>query len=168
MTKQTTKTILIKDIHIEHQRLDTYLARLSQEEMQVDGVVGTWSVKDLLAHLTAWEQLLIGWYQAGLHNEPMDPSPVGMSRLAMDQLNQHIYERHKDTPLSQIWDEYQTSYQQILTMLEPITEEDLFTHQRFPWTGRWTLADYVAGNTCNHYRWAKSRLRGWMLKRQEL
>lgn len=28
------------------------------------GVVGDWPVKDVLAHLVAWEQMCLGWYEA--------------------------------------------------------------------------------------------------------
>ena len=40
-----------------------------------------------------------------------------------------------------------------------IPEEDMFSPGRYAWTGRLTLADYIAGNTCNHYRWAKTQIR---------
>jgi len=34
-----------------------------------DDRVGAWSVKDTLAHLTAWEQMMRGGYSTGLHGK---------------------------------------------------------------------------------------------------
>jgi hypothetical protein len=40
------------------------------------GIVGEWSAKDVLAHLTEWEQMVLGWYHAGLAGEtPALPAP---------------------------------------------------------------------------------------------
>jgi len=165
MSKQSTKTQLLADIKTERNRLENCLAQLSPEDMLLSRAVSGWSVKDILAHLTAWEQLFLGWYQAGLRNETPEPSPVGMSHMAINRLNLWIHEEHKHDPLNKVLAEFQTSYQQTLTVIEAIPEEDLFAHNRFGWTGRWTVADYIVGNTCNHYRWAKSKIRELPLTR---
>ncbi len=75
MTKQSSKVELLKDIQVEHARLDKMLSTLTAEEMIRPGVVGDWSVKDVLAHLAAWEQLLLGWYEAGRHAQPLPVPP---------------------------------------------------------------------------------------------
>jgi hypothetical protein len=66
MVKQTSKDQLLKGIHTERVRLESNLSTLSAEEMSQPGVTGTWSVKDILAHLVAWERLFLEWYQAGV------------------------------------------------------------------------------------------------------
>lgn len=162
MSKHTRKAQLLSDIKTQHRRLEDVLIQLSQDTQLIPGVIGHWSVKDILAHLSAWEQLFIGWYHAGDNNEIPQPSPVGMSRKSIDQLNQWIFEIHQQDSLDQVWLEFRASYQQTLEMIESIPEEDIFSHARFAWTGKWTLADYIAGNTCNHYRWAKSKIQAWL------
>jgi hypothetical protein len=57
MVKQKSKAELIKDIQVERQRLEKVLATLSKDEMTRPGVIGESTVKDILAHLVAWEQL---------------------------------------------------------------------------------------------------------------
>jgi len=40
------------------------------------GVVGEWSVKEVLAHLVEWEQMVVGWYRVGHGGEvPELPAP---------------------------------------------------------------------------------------------
>ncbi len=159
MAKQASKDQLLKDIHTERRRLEKNLSALSAEDMIWPGVTGTWSVKDILAHLAAWEKLCLDWYQTGIQGCLPAVTPVGMSQKSMDTLNQQIYEANRWRSLDDIIAEFHASYQQIVAVIEAIPEGDLFAQGRFHWTGKLTLADYIAGNTCNHYAWAKSQIR---------
>jgi hypothetical protein len=167
MTRYRNKQGLVSAIMLEHQHLDANLALLTREELLLPGVVGCWSTKDLMVHLTAWEQLLIYWYDAGLHGKTPDPYPPGMSHNAINALNALFYERNRERSLIAALEEYQDSYAQGLKLVRDLTEEELFSPGIYPWTGRHSLADYVAANTCQHYYWAKMQLRRW-LKQQEI
>ncbi|MGE5222205.1 MAG: DinB family protein [Omnitrophica WOR_2 bacterium] len=162
MAKQTSKSQLLSDIQAERKRLEKSLTALSKEDMLCQDVVGTWSIKDLLAHLAAWEQLFMEWYQAGLRDEHHIISPVGMSRKAMEDLNCQIYEKYKASSLEGVLKDFDASYQEILLTIQAIPEEEMFARGYFAWTGRFTLADYIAGNTCNHYAWARRQIRKWV------
>ncbi len=161
MVKQTSKDQLLKDIHTERRRLEKNLSVMRAEDMIQPGVTGIWSVKDILAHLVTWEQLFLDWYHTGVQDRTPDTTPVGMCQKSMDALNQQIYEKNRWRSLDDILVEFHASHQQIVTVIEAIPEEDMFVHGRFHWTGTLTLADYIAGNTCNHYAWAKSQIRKW-------
>jgi len=162
MSKQDSKEQLLKDIRTERRRLEKNLFILSQDDMIQPNVTGNWSVKDILAHLIAWEKLFLEWYSAGKEGVDPDTTPVGMSKNKIDAINQQIYENNKERSLHQILSEFQTSFQRILSVIEAIPEDDLFVRGRFSWTSSLTLADYVAGNTCNHYAWAKSQIRKYI------
>jgi hypothetical protein len=161
VAKQTSKDQLLKDIHTERRRLEKNLSALSAEDMIKPGVTGTWAVKDILAHLVAWERLFLDWYYAGVQGCSPAIVPVGMCQSAIDALNQQINEKNRWRSLDDIIAEFHASHQQIVTIIKGIPEEDMFVHGRFSWTGKFTLADYIAGNTCNHYAWAKSQIRKW-------
>ena len=162
MTRHHRKQELVEAIITEHRRLDANLALLTHNEMLLPGLVGTWNTKDLMAHLTAWEQLLIHWHDAGARGSTPDPCPTGMSRRQIDALNAHLYERNRERQLDEILDEYQSSYAQVLELVRGLSEERLFSPGTYPWTSRLSLADYVAANTCQHYCWAKTLLRRWL------
>jgi hypothetical protein len=161
MAKQTSKDQLLKDIYTERRRLEKNLSTLSAEDMIQPGVSGTWSVKDILAHLAAWERLFLDWYHTGVQGCSPATLPVGMGQKSIHTLNQQIYEKNQRRSLDDITAEFHTSYRQIVTVIEEIPEGDMFVHGRFNWTEELTLADYIAGNTCNHYAWAKSQIRKW-------
>ena len=162
MSKQKSKAELLNDIQVERRRLEKNLDGLSELDMTRPGAVGEWSVKDVLAHLVAWEQLFLDWYESGLHGRIPEITPVGMSGKAIDALNQKIFVQYHQCSLNEIKEEFQTSYQQVLAIVQAIPEEDLFTAGRYAWTGKLALADYVAGNTCNHYHWANAKVHRWL------
>ena len=140
MTKYSNKSGLIEAIQVEHRLLERTLASVSKEDMVKRGMVGIWSVKDVLAHLTAWEQLLLSWYHTGLSGKSTSlPAPVGRSKKAINTLNQDIYEQNRKRPLASVWGEFQSSYQQVLTTILMVSEEDMFKPGRYAWTGRFTL-----------------------------
>ena len=162
MAKQTSKAQLLKDIHTERRRLEKTLATLGAAQMVREGAVGTWSVKDVLAHLAAWEKLFLAWYQAGLQGSDPVTLPVGMGKRAIDALNQQIYTQNQGRGLQEVLAEFQASYRQILAVIEGIPESDMFDRRRFNWTGELALVDYIAGNTCNHYAWARLQISKWL------
>ena len=164
MGKQISKDQLLKDIYTERRRLEKILSSLSEEDMIKPGVIGRWTVKDILMHLVAWEKLFLDWYHAGIQVSHPVIMPVGMSKKAIDALNQEIYEKNRSRSLDDVLFDFHTSYQQTLTTIMAIPEEDMFTYGRFEWTGRFTLAEYISGNTCNHYAWAKRMIRNQDLK----
>ncbi|PWB54066.1 MAG: hypothetical protein C3F13_07175 [Anaerolineales bacterium] len=167
MAKQTSKEQLLKDIHIERRRLEKRLATLRKEEMILPGVTGTWSVKDILAHLSAWERLFLDWCSTGLNGLMPEISPVGMKRKTIDALNQQIFKQNQGRDLADVFTEFYASYQEVMTVIGSIPEEDMFTRSRFTWTGPLILADYIAGNTCNHYAWANAQIKKYVKKASE-
>ncbi len=159
------KSELLERIQTEHEKLSETLQGLSEPDMLQLGVTEEWSVKDVLAHLTDWEQRLLNWYQAGLRGQvPPLPAP-GMTWAELPALNAQIVERHRRTALNRIMADYSRSYQQVLKTLQAIPDSYLVGGY-FAWTGKKTLADYVAAYTCEHYRWANNLIRKWTRTRE--
>jgi hypothetical protein len=166
-TARMNKDQLLAAIQTERRRLEKNLAPLSGEEMVASGVIGTWSVKDILAHLVDWEQRFLGWYQAGLRGEiPQTPAP-GLSWSDLDQLNQQIYEQNKNRSLESVMTDFHTSYSEVFQVVKGIPEGDIFTPGSYAWTESSNLAAFIKANTANHYRWAKTHIRRWMRSKSE-
>ncbi len=162
MTRQINKAQLLKDIAAERKRLEKTISALTNEDLIRAGVVGIWSVKDVLAHLAAWERLFLDWYRAGVEGRSPSTKPVGRSRKAIDALNKAIFDHNQSRGLDDIAAEFSNSYSKLMEVVALIPEEELFVPGRFDWTGSLTLADYLAGNTCNHYAWANAKIRDWL------
>lgn len=159
MPRPTTKKQLLEAMQTEQQSLEELLAGLSPDQMTRPGIVGEWSVKDVLAHLIEWEQMVLSWYSAGLRGEVPATPAEGFTWAQLPQLNQQIYEKHCDQPLADIQKEFKPSYRKILTTVEGISEKDLFTRGRFAWTKSTTLGAYFISSTSSHYHWARTTMK---------
>jgi uncharacterized protein (TIGR03083 family) len=170
MPTPTTKEALLNEIRTEREALEKFLAGLVPQQMVQPGAIAAWSVKDVLAHLAEWEQLLLVWYQAGLQaglrgEDPPLPAP-GYTWAQMDDLNQEIFEKYRAAPLERVLDYFRSSYSQVLGAVQAMAQDELFTPGRYAWTKQNTLADYVIPCTSEHYEWARREmLKG--LKKEE-
>ena len=51
------------------------------------------------------------------------------------------------------------SHTGVLGSVDRYDEEELFTKQRFSWTGTTSVASYATSATSSHYRWATKLIR---------
>ncbi|MEZ4835060.1 MAG: ClbS/DfsB family four-helix bundle protein [Caldilineaceae bacterium] len=63
MPRPTSKSDLLSAIDKEHGALQAELSKLSPEQMTMPDVVGSWSVKDVVAHLVEWHDMVLSWYR---------------------------------------------------------------------------------------------------------
>lgn len=157
--KITTKDQLMEAIQVERGKLERKISRLSAEEIVFPASMGSWSVKDIMAHLVDWEQRCIGWYHAGkLGETPITPEP-GYKWSQLPALNEKYYQTHKDQPLAEIQVQFRSSFQQIKGLLEAMPAAELETPGAYAWTGKSALLVYFYYNTSSHYRWAATQVR---------
>jgi len=150
--EQISKAELLERIHSHRKDLEDSLARLSDEQLVQPGVQGEWSVKDILAHITIWEQRMIRWVGETLRGQiPEMPAP-GMTWDDLDQLNERTYLENRDRDLSEVLDDFHQSYPKVLEVIESIPEEDMIDPNRFEWRGGAPLWKMLAANTWWHYR----------------
>ena len=159
MPRPTSKQELLSAIEKERPALEKFLETLTPEQMTVTGIVGEWTVKDVLCHLIAWEQMCLSWYRKGLDGEmPAVPAP-GFKWNETPQLNQKIYEEHRDWPLEKVLNRFQESHAEILGVIRSLPNETLFTPGKFAWTNKNTLGTYLVSATSSHYLWARNECR---------
>jgi hypothetical protein len=159
MSKPTTKAQLLAESQREHEALEQFIAALTPEEIRQGDRIGAWSVKDTLAHLTAWEQMMLGWYSTGMRGETPVMPAAGYKWNQLVALNQAIYEQHGDQPLAEVLESFRSSYREAIALVESLSDEELFTPGFFAWTRPKALASFVIPNMCEHYRWARTTLR---------
>jgi DinB family protein len=124
----------------EHARLEARLASLSDEEAIELGRFGEWSVKDMLAHITFWEQRLIA-YVNGAKESLVRPDEDEL--VAIDRINAEVLAANRDRPLVEVRAAFDASYQQALALAESLSAEDLADE---------VLYGLLAGDTFEHYR----------------
>jgi uncharacterized protein (TIGR03083 family) len=164
MTRPTNRDALLEDIRQERAALDAYLGSLGEDDLLAPDVVGEWSVKDVLSHLAAWEQLLLGWYEAGRRGEvPRTPAEdLGWSQLR--EVNRRIRDREREKPLDRVQAEYAASYEATLRVVDAMSGGELFGRGVYAWLKSGTLAGFVAACTSEHYAWARKEIRKGLRK----
>ena len=150
MNKPTTKAELLKGIRDERKRLENALKGLADAEMTKAEAVGAWSVKDILAHIAAWEKSFLKWYETGLRGEKQ-VMPDWKKPGIIDAINRQIYQRSRKRALKEVLAEFRASYRLILKTVEDIPEDAIFVPAKYDWLGKATLADYIFINTTEHY-----------------
>jgi hypothetical protein len=156
--EQFTKAELLDAIRVRRKRLEEALAQLGEDQMIQPGVESNWSVKDILAHIVAWEQRMVLWVGQALRGEvPAIPATWD----EVHRLNEQSYWENRDRPLAEVLADFQRSYAEALALAEAVPEEDLVDPGRFSWREGVPLARVVAANTCWHYAEHLESIQAW-------
>jgi uncharacterized protein DUF1706 len=156
------KAELLASLRREHEALAETLGALTPEQMTTPGIHGddggNWAVKDVLCHITWWEQSVFGWL--GLPPAvPRSPIPEGAS--GDDEINAAIYAGNKGRELAEVLASFERSYQALVSALEAASEERLGqSRQSDPGGG--PIWELVPGNTFEHYDAHNQAIRAWM------
>lgn len=159
MPRPHTKSLVLSESKKEREALDEFLSTLSPEQMTEPGVLGEWSVKDVLAHLYEWEQMALGWLAATERGEAPAVPAEGYKWSQLPALNEEIRKKHSNRTLDEMLSMYQDSYKQIMETIESIPEEDMFTPGLHSWMNKNTLGAYFVSATSSHYRWARKEMK---------
>ncbi|HSO26452.1 MAG TPA: ClbS/DfsB family four-helix bundle protein [Anaerolineales bacterium] len=159
MPKPSTQQELLAAISKERQALEKQLAGLTPEQMTQPGVMAEWSIKDILAHLVEWQQMVLRWVAAGRRGEAVRAPSEKYNWGQLPALNQEIFERYLTQPLDEVLHAYAASHQEMLDLIDHTPEDQLFTPGLYPWMNKNTLAAYINSSTAAHYRWARTEIR---------
>lgn len=162
MSEEMSKDRLIDLIRTEHRLLEAELEEVGEEHKETPGVEGEWSVKDLIAHITVWEQRMLQWMEAALRGEKVQPLPPGMSWDDLDLWNEQTRQESRSKSLEQIESEFRDSYRQVLAGVKAISESDLMEPDRFPWLEGRPWWKIVASNSYWHYRDHREAIQTWL------
>lgn len=154
-----TKRELLALMQSTRQELETLLAQLDLVAMSQPGVVGDWSVKDMLAH--------IAWYQAeeveffgetGVAASPLWATP-------QDARNELLLAQNRERTLEDILAEFRTAFTHFMAVVEGLSDADLNQPGRFPDTSAARLPwQAIAVHSYEHDREHIAMIRDWMEK----
>lgn len=156
-----SKAELLNAIRVERQKLEQTLARLDQAQMTEPRVEGEWSVKDILAHLVAWEGRMVRWLGEA-HRGQVPQIPATWDDV--HQLNAQSYREQRDRSLEDVLLDFHRSYREALETVEAFPEGDLVDPDRFVWRKGQPLWVMVAANTSWHYKEHTESIRTWLEK----
>lgn len=146
---------------VEHDYLCRAVEAFSPEQQARAAIMPGWTVKDMLAHVTVWEQRFIGWVEAVQQGERPDYPLGGYTPEIIDRLNAADHALHKPTPLPEVRAAFERSFFELQRLLSRLPEDALLTPGAFPFTGEHALWQFAAANAFEHYREHADALRAW-------
>ncbi len=134
--------------------LSESVAALGPDGLELKGPDG-WAVKDHLVHVGAWEHSLLALLQGRDRLTAMGVPGVDWDT---DAINQMIWERHHADPPQRSLEYFRDAHDSLIAALSNLSDADLQRpyneyQPRAPLgeAGRRPAADWVAGNTWEHY-----------------
>jgi len=112
-----------------HQELCTFWDELPADGRSRVGQPYNWAAKDLLAHLVGWN-IRTNRQMPGL---PADDSPNAPTEL--DAINAALFEANRARSWEDLLDEDRHAFDEMMRMLEALSEEDLIQPGRLAWAG---------------------------------
>lgn len=164
LLRPPTKSDLLVWMEQARGKLEQTIGRLSEAQLTTPDPKSDWTIKDHLAHLATWEVGIAALLQRQPRWEAMGLDETMVAANKMDELNDIIYQHHKNRPLAEILAYFHETHRQMLAALAGLSDEDLFkpyahyqqtsAHYQSPGTDEFRnrpIIDWVIGNTYEHY-----------------
>ena len=124
---------------------------LTDEAMVRPGVVEQWSVKDILAHITTWEE-------EGLHHLPTvaqgrKPLTYASKYGSLDGFNALKFEENQRRSLDEVLARLDETHARLLAYLDTVPDELLHSKERFRNRLKW--------DSYSHYAMHANHIREW-------
>jgi hypothetical protein len=165
--KYGSKQELTAAIRAEYESLQRLLGAIPRSRYHEADVWGDgWTIHDLVAHLTAWQQLFFAWYRDGLAGLTPAMPAAGYKWNETPRLNRDIWLQHRDRPLTAVLAQFEQSHSEVLELVDALSPDALLRPGHFAWTGPHPLTTYLGPNTVSHYRFASKVLKRWQKRQQ--
>jgi uncharacterized damage-inducible protein DinB len=118
------RQMLAGQLQEARERLVNSYAGLTDEEMLEPGVAGDWSVRDVLAHVAAWDRAQTEAYRMMLRGER--PTLLDLDEDANEAFNHEHHERLKDLDLQEVITELFAAREEMVEVLREVDNNALF------------------------------------------
>ena len=139
---------LVEDYQNARQKLMEVLDGLADDAFLRPGAVGIWSVKDTLAHLTAWESELVTALVR------IENGNKGVPRIAqvddIDEFNEELYRQNTRRGMQVIWDDFMGIKKHLIEAIQALSDKTLDDNRIFPWMEGEALSYLIYENAIWH------------------
>ena len=119
--------------------LQTALAGIPSDRFETVEIIGDWSIKELMGHITFWETVL------ARQLEGMEPDPE-LASLSLDELNHLRHQSDAKRPLQEIQTEFSESHDALVQLIQG---QDVLE------------AEVLKNDTWEHYQDHTETVRAW-------
>jgi hypothetical protein len=132
---------------------DSY-AGLTDEQLIMPGVTGKWSVRDIVAHVTTWEEEALKHLPLVLKGER--PPRYSVKYGGIDAFNALMTERKKHLSLPEVFEEMRDVHRRLIAYIEGVPDGEFHGETRF--------RHRLRLDTYSHYPIHAQGIREWRAK----
>jgi hypothetical protein len=149
------KQQVLASLNAEFERWEELLAGLSEAQITASQLPANLSLKDVVAHLRAWQQVSIARLEAAqLNREPHLPDwLLGADPEAeeeLDHFNARIYDLYRAEPWPAVHQAWREGFRKFLKLAEAIPENELMDREKYPWLKGYALVAVLEGSYDHH------------------
>ncbi len=166
-TQPRDKSELLERMQAGREEWDALIAQIPDSALTAPVLSGGWSVKDLIAHVAAYENWTAAQIRAA--NEGRAPTngelygteetPDYPEGWDIDRQNALIYAQYKETPLAEVMTFSSQAFVDLVAAVEAVSDEDVARTGAQSWTGDTTLLEIIPGQCYAHYAHHADELR---------
>ena len=128
MNEPKSKAELIQAMISAREELDSLIDQIRPSAMSLAGAPGEWSVKDIIAHLTAYDQQLA----LTLALRGQKPPDFWIEDIPLDEFNRRLFEENREKALDEVLQQFKDIWRDMLAEVRARSEAYLFGEQSVP------------------------------------
>ncbi len=123
------KLQLLKRLEKAWEALKTSYKGLSDSELLESGVTGHWSVKDIIAHVTWWEEEALK--HLPLIMSGRKPPRYSVAYGGIDAFNAQMTEQKRSLSLDEVLQQQDETHQRLIAFIQTVPEDQITLETRF-------------------------------------
>lgn len=161
MHEEMTKAKLLHEMRSARAEWDELMAEVGETRMTEPGAAGDWSVKDVIAHLTAYDRWFVTIFEAYFWGEM--PPVDGTEEMDYETRNLFLHRQTQARPLADVLADSHQTFNRLIELLEAHTEEYLTQPQQLEGVPEPVLVwKMLEGECYEHYREHLPSIRAWL------
>lgn len=168
MSVPKDKEELLAAIVDNYEKLTTELSTIpidstTSKELEGHSKNTLMSVKDLIAYLVGWGQLVLKWNDKKSKGLDVDFPETGYKWNELGLLAQKFYKDYEKDDFPTLKNRLDQTTSEILKLIESKTNRELY---ETAWFDKWTLGKMIQLNTSSPFKNSKDRIRKWKKVKQ--
>lgn len=122
MKVPTSKADLLQAIHTARGEWDALIAQIPHHRLSEPEVSGSWSIKDVIAHVTEYDR----WLALGLAMRLQKPPQIWLDDISLDEFNAILHQQIADRNPDEVLLDSSQVFQDLINEVEAHSESYLF------------------------------------------
>ena len=160
------KEHILAALREQFERWEELLSTFSEEQLTAPRFDLNWSIKDVMAHLWAWQQISVARLEGGVNDrEPDYPKWIVESienwEENADRVNALTFERNHEKLWIEIYQNWREGFLRFVELGGKVSERNLLDGDKFPWLKGYSLA-FILIASYEHHQEHFEKLTDWL------